>query len=71
MENTQKEAQTKTKSLWTLALKSSLDALKMSIDQLEFTSLYALFDIFDKDEDVEDFLTNLSHIQKLIKFHKI
>ena len=70
MENTQKEAQTKTKSLWNLALKSSLDALKMSIDQLEFTSLYALFDIFDKDEDVEDFLTNLSHIQKLIEFHK-
>lgn len=60
---------TKISSLWTLALQSSLDTLKISTDQLGFTNYYDLHAIYEKEDDVKEFLLKNTLIQKLIEFH--
>ena len=67
----EQEEKPQVKSLWTLALQSSLNAVKATTDKFAFESLYDLYDICKHDDEKwKKFVLNNKVIKDLIKFHQ-
>ena len=67
----EKEEKPQIKSLWTLALQSSLEAVKSTTDQFPFESLYDIYDLCGHDEEKwKKFVLNNKVIKDLIKYHQ-
>ena len=65
----EKEEKPQIKSLWTLALQSSLEAVKSTTDQFPFESLYDIYDLCGHDEEKwKKFVLNNKVIKDLIKY---
>lgn len=67
----EKEEKAQIKSLWTLALQSSLEAVKSTTDQFPFESLYDLYDLCNHDDEKwKKSVLNDKTIKDLITFHQ-